>query len=188
MSGDSEPGSWVVKPPHVDGLVDPRPLGQGGFGTVFRAWQAGVGREVAVKVGGRTLYDERDRRRFLREANAAGRLSSHAHIVAVYDVGVTADGHPYLIMELCHRGSLLDRLRTSGPLPADEVRTVGVAIADALATAHEAGVLHRDVKPANILVDEYGVAKLGDFGLAALLDASGGSTVTREGLTPAYSP
>ncbi|MEN3357033.1 MAG: hypothetical protein V7637_1015 [Mycobacteriales bacterium] len=188
MSGDSEPDPWTAQPPLVEGLVDPRPLGQGGFGTVFRVWQAGVGREVALKVGGRVLSDERGRRRFLREANAAGRLSSHTHIVAVYDAGVAEDGRPYLIMELCSRGSLVDRLRAGGPLPPEEVRGLGVGIADALATAHAAGVLHRDVKPGNILVDEYGVAKLADFGLAAVLDASGDSSATREGLTPAYSP
>jgi Protein kinase domain len=188
MSGGSGPEPWAERPPSVEGLLDPRPLGRGGFGTVYRAWQVGVGREVALKVGGHVLSDERQRRRFLREANAAGRLSSHAHIVAVYGAGVTDDGRPYLVMELCSRGSLVDRLRRGGPLPAEEVRSVGVSIADALATAHAAGVLHRDVKPGNILLDEYGVAKLADFGLAAVLDASGDTSVTREGLTPAYAP
>jgi hypothetical protein len=188
MSGDIGPEERDERPPAVAGLRDLRPLGRGGFGTVFRAWQTGVGREVALKVDSRVLTDERDRRRFLREASAAGRLSSHANIVPVYDAGVAADGRPYLVMELCRRGSLVDLVREDGPLPPEEVRTIGVGIADALATAHAAGVLHRDVKPGNILVDEHGVAKLADFGLAAVLDAGGDSSATREGLTPAYAP
>jgi hypothetical protein len=187
MSGDSGPDPWTEQPPTVSGLIDPRPLRRGGFGAVYRAWQVGVGREVALKVDSRVLSDQRDRRRFLREASAAGRLSSHTHIVPVYDAGVTEDGRPYLVMELCRRGSLVDRVREDGPLRPEEVRAIGVGIADALATAHAAGVLHRDVKPGNILLDEYGVAKLADFGLAAVLDASGDSSATREALTPAYA-
>jgi serine/threonine protein kinase len=172
----------------VPGLADPRPLGRGGFGTVYRAWQVGLGREVALKVDSRVLVDERDRRRFVREASAAGQLSGHAHIVGVYDAGVTADGRPYLVMELCPGGSLAELVLEHGPLPAAQVRRIGIGIADALATAHAAGILHRDVKPGNILLDRYGVAKLADFGLAALLDASGESSATREALTPAYAP
>jgi hypothetical protein len=180
--------SGGVPPPRISGLTDLAPLGQGGFGVVYRAWQAGVGRTVALKVDSRVLVDERDRRRFVREASTAGRLSSHGHIVAIYDAGVTADGRPYLVMELCPGGSLADRVRATGPLPADEVARIGAGIADALATAHAAGVLHRDVKPGNILVDAYGVAKLADFGLAAIVDASGESSATRQALTPAYAP
>jgi hypothetical protein len=172
----------------VPGLVDLRPLGQGGYGVVYQAWQVGLGRSVALKVDSRQLGDERDRRRFLREASAAGRLSGHAHIVAVYDAGVTGDGRPYLVMELCPGGSLAERVIGTGPMQPDQVRRIGIGIADALATAHAAGVLHRDVKPANILIDGYGVAKLADFGLAAVLDAAGDSSVTREALTPAYAP
>ncbi|MEN3356367.1 MAG: hypothetical protein V7637_349 [Mycobacteriales bacterium] len=176
------------RPPVVDGLVDIRPLGRGGFGLVFRAWQVGLDREVALKVDSRVLTEERDRRRFLREAGAAGRLSSHGHIVPVYDAGVADDGRPYLVMELCRGGSLADRVRRDGPMPADEVRHIGLGIADALAAAHAIGILHRDVKPGNILTDQYGVAKLADFGLAAALDASGDSSVSRETLTPAFAP
>ncbi len=176
------------RPPVVAGLVDTRPLARGGYGLVFRAWQVGLAREVALKVDSRVLAEERDRRRFLREAGAAGRLSSHGHIVPVYDAGVADDGRPYLVMELCPGGSLADRVRRHGPMPPDEVRNIGRGIADALATAHAIGILHRDVKPGNILIDEYGVAKLADFGLAAALDASGDSTATRDALTPAFAP
>jgi serine/threonine protein kinase len=151
---------------------------------VYRATQQSVGREVAVKVENRTLDTERDQRRFLREARAAGRMSSHPHVVDLFDAGVTADQHPYLIMELCD-GSYADRMKTS-PLTAVEARDVGVKIADALADAHQLGVLHRDVKPANILYSRFGEPALADFGLAVLAEARD-SSVTLEVLTPAYA-
>jgi serine/threonine protein kinase len=158
---------------------------RGGYATVYRAVQQSVGREVAVKVENRTLDSSRDQARFLREARAAGRMSSHPHVVDLFDAGVTPDQHPYLIMELCD-GSYAERMRTS-PLDALEARDLGVKIADALAHAHAAGVLHRDVKPANILHSHFNSALLADFGLAILVEARD-SSVTLEVLTPAYAP
>ncbi|WP_199441860.1 serine/threonine-protein kinase [Umezawaea beigongshangensis] len=174
--------------PQIPGLVDLRPLGRGGFATVYRARQVQLGRDVAVKIDNRVLVSERDQRRFLREAHAAARLSGHPHVVGVHDANITPQGTPYLVMELCTGGSLADVLDGEGPLPAERVRQLGHQLADALAVAHAGGVLHRDVKPANVLVDRYGTAKLADFGLAALLDAAGGSTVTRDALSPSYAP
>ena len=172
----------------LPGLVDLTPLGRGGFATVYRARQVQLNREVAVKIDDRVLRSERDRRRFLREAHAAARLSGHPHVVAVHDANFTPQGTPYLVMELCTGGSLADVVRRDGPLSADRVRELGVRLADALAAAHAAGVLHRDIKPGNILLDRYGTVKLADFGLAALLDAEGSSTVTRDALSPGYAP
>jgi serine/threonine protein kinase len=172
----------------IPGLVNPQPLGSGGFATVYRAHQVQLGRDVAVKIDNRVLGNERDRRRFLREAHAAARLSGHPNVVAVHDANITPQGMPYIVMELCTGGSLHDVLQKNGPLPAEQVRHLGVQLADALAAAHAEGVLHRDIKPANILVDRYGTAKLADFGLAALLDAAGDSTVTRDALSPSYAP
>ncbi|GAB3132059.1 serine/threonine-protein kinase [Microbispora hainanensis] len=167
-------------------------LGQGGFGVVYRARQLAVGREVALKVDNRVLVSDRDRRRFMREVTSAGALSGHPHVADVYDAGVLPDGRPYMVLELCPNGSLADRLRDAGPLGPREVRDIGIKIADALAAAHAVGVLHRDVKPANILVNSYGMVALSDFGLATMPGqggAAGGEvSVTRESLTPAYAP
>ncbi|MFG1675702.1 serine/threonine-protein kinase [Micromonospora sp. NPDC049282] len=180
---ETPPGA--LRLPIVPGLTDLEVFARGGYATVYRATQISVGREVAVKVENRTLDSERDQARFLREARAAGRMSSHPHVVDLFDVGVTVDQHPYLIMELCD-GSYAERMRTS-PLGPLETRDLGVKIADALAHSHAAGVLHRDVKPANILHSEFNSAVLADFGLAVLAEVRDAS-VTLEVLTPAYAP
>jgi len=163
-------------------------LGQGGFGIVYRARQLAVDREVALKVDNRVLVSERDRRRFMREVTSAGALSGHPHVAHVYDAGVLPDGRPYMVLELCPGGSLLDRMRAEGRLPPAEVTDIGARIADALSAAHAAGVLHRDIKPANILINRYGNAVLSDFGLATMPASGSEMSVTRESLTPAYAP
>ncbi|MBQ1062098.1 MULTISPECIES: serine/threonine-protein kinase [Micromonospora] len=180
---ETPPGA--VRLPIVPGLTDLQVFARGGYATIYRATQISVGREVAVKIENRTLDSERDQARFLREARAAGRMSSHPHVVDLFDVGVTVDQHPYLIMELCD-GSYAERMRTS-PLGPEETRDLGVKIADALAHSHAAGVLHRDVKPANILHSEFNSAVLADFGLAVLAEFRD-SSVMLEALTPAYAP
>ena len=180
---DTPPGALPL--PVVPGLTDFAVFARGGYATVYRATQQSVGRDVAVKVENRTLDSERDQERFLREARAAGRMSSHPHVVDLFDAGVLPDRHPYLIMELCD-GSYAERMRTS-PLGPAEARDLGVKIADALAHSHAAGVLHRDVKPANILHSHFNSAVLADFGLAVLVEARD-SAVTMDVLTPAYAP
>ncbi|WP_367319426.1 serine/threonine-protein kinase [Streptomyces sp. HUAS ZL42] len=163
-------------------------LGQGGFATVYRAHQLAVGREVALKVDSRVLASPRDRQRFMREVTAAGQLSGHPHVVSVYDAGVLGDNRPYMVLELCPGGSLGERLQRQGPLPVKEARDIGVGIADAVAAAHAAGVLHRDIKPGNIMINRYGGVALADFGLAAMPRPGRELSVTREALTPAYAP
>jgi serine/threonine protein kinase len=110
-------------------------------------------------------------------------MSSHPHVVDLFDVGVTGDGHPYMIMELCD-GSYADRMRAD-PLGSVEARYVGARIADALADAHSLGVLHRDVKPANILITRFREPALADFGLALFAETRELSYTLE--LTPAYA-
>lgn len=158
-------------------------LGRGGFGVVYRARQLTIDREVAIKVDSRVILDDRDQRRFLREVRAAGRLSGHPNVVEIYDAGVLSDGRPYLVMELCPGGSLAGR----APLAPADVTGIGRHIADALVAAHGLGVLHRDIKPGNILIKRYGTVGLADFGLAALIETGRDSSVTLAALTPAYA-
>lgn len=161
-------------------------IGKGGFATVHRARQRSLDRPVAVKIDSRILDDDRNRRRFLREATASALISSHPHVVSLIDAGTTRDNRPYLAMELCDNGSVGQLVKRNGPLPAPDVVELGIAVAGALAAAHEKGILHRDIKPSNILIDPYGIPRLGDFGLAAL-QAHGDASVTLEALTPAYA-
>jgi len=153
----------------LDHLAGVRFLGSGGFGAVYAATDTDLDRPVAVKVL-HDLRDPADLARFDRERKAMGRLTGHPNIVTLYHTGYTTHGHPYLLMELVDGGSLGDQLKTRGPLPWPEAVAHAAAVARALAHAHQRGVLHRDVKPANILIDR-GVAKLADFGIARLTDA-----------------
>jgi serine/threonine protein kinase len=169
-------------------MADWRAIARGGFAIVWEARQESLNRLVAVKVDERKLDTEAEQRRFLREAGAAGRMSGHPGIVTVHDAGLLIDDRPFLVMELCPGGSLT-RWMTADPRPSQRrVREVGVRIADALAAAHLLGVLHRDVKPANILIDAYNNAGLADFGLAALIDPDMPLSETVEAITPAYAP
>ena len=170
--------------PDIPGISDWQPLARGGFATVWRARQRTLDRPIAVKIDDRTLDSESERRRFLSEARAAGNLSGHPGIVTVHDAGIMADGHPYLVMKLCSGGSLTRWLRPDNKQSQERICTVGIRIADALSVAHEQGMIHRDVKPANILIDSYGNPGLADFGLAAPEPGSNGAS----GMTVAYAP
>ncbi|NJP34183.1 serine/threonine-protein kinase [Micromonospora thermarum] len=150
-------------------------VGRGGFGVVYRAWQPDFHRWVAVKVLAADWHGP-SRARFERELKTLGRLSDHPNIVTLHQAGRTAAGNPYLLMAYEENGSLADRLAAGRPAaePGTEVAEPpwvaavagGIAVAGALETAHRAGVLHRDVKPGNILISRYGEPKLADFGLA----------------------
>ncbi|HSU37360.1 MAG TPA: protein kinase [Propionibacteriaceae bacterium] len=153
-------------------------LAPGGLTNVWQARQLSLDRLVAVKVFQREL-PESDRSRFLREAAAIGRLSDHPGMVTAHNAGIAPDGRPYLIMELCPGGSLTAWLQPEHRPSEEQVRQVGLRIADALAAAHACGVLHRDVEPANILIDSHGDPRLADFGLAVMdEDATNAGSVT----------
>lgn len=172
----------VAVAPEIPGISDWHPLAKGGFATVWRARQEALDRLVAVKIDERPLSTEAERLRFLGEARAAGNLSGHPAIVTVHDAGILADGRPYLVMKLCSGGSLTSWLRPDNRQSAERICSVGVRIAGALAAVHEQGLLHRDVKPPNILIDRYGNPGLADFGLAAQESGSG------TGMTLAFAP
>ncbi|WP_375424325.1 serine/threonine-protein kinase [uncultured Friedmanniella sp.] len=177
----------AIKPPHIPGLTDWRPLARGGFAVVWEARQETLDRLVAVKIDQRKLDDEAERQRFRREAGAAGRMSAHRGIITVHDANILPDGRPYLVMDLCTGGSLTRYLKPEERLRAQRVREIGLQIADALAATHARGVLHRDVKPANILVDRYDNVGLADFGLAAIAGPETPPEEAFEALTPAYT-
>ena len=152
----------------IEDLTDAVEVGAGGFGTVYRARQESLHRDVAVKMVANTVKDRKVRIRFEREIQAMGMLSGHPNIVTVYDSGFTGAGQPYILMDYMEQGSLADRLEREGPLPWQDVLQAMVKVCGALETAHQAGVLHRDLKPENVLVSAYGEPKLGDFGIARL--------------------
>jgi tRNA A-37 threonylcarbamoyl transferase component Bud32 len=146
---------------------DPRLLAHGGMADVYRATDAELGRDVAVKVlAARYAEDESLRRRFSREALAAARLSGNPQIVTIYDV-TEHDGRPMIVMELLPGGSLERRLAGRAPCPPKQVLDWLDDAAAAIDAAHAAGVVHRDVKPGNLLLDERGRVKVADFGIAS---------------------
>jgi serine/threonine-protein kinase PknK len=156
--------------PDIPGVEITGVIGAGGSGVVYLGHQQGFGRDVAVKVAARSAAPEEAVRRWEREVAAIGRLSNHPNIVPVFDAGITDDGSPYLVMPFVPGGTLSDRIREEGPLPADQVAVVGAKLAGALAAVHAAGILHRDVKPDNVLWSPHGEPQLSDFGIARLQD------------------
>src|SRR5713226_2320822 len=139
------------------------PLGAGGMGEVYRARDTRLERTVAIKIlPAQFSTDSVRKQRFEREAKTISNLN-HPHICVLYDVG-SQDGIDYLVME-CVEGETLAKRLEKGPLPLDQVAKYGMQIADALDRAHRSGVVHRDLKPGNIMLTTTG-AKLLDFGLA----------------------
>jgi predicted ATPase len=177
-------GSAVVTQFRAAGFDDAYEIGRGGFGIVYRCTQVGLDRTVAIKVLTAELDENRDR--FLREQRAMGRLTGHPNIVSVLQVGETENGYPYLVMQYHRHGSLEARIRQLGLLPLEEVLRLGVKMAGALETAHRLGIVHRDVKPGNILLTDYGEPTLSDFGIAHIAGGFKTATGTFTG-SPAFT-
>lgn len=170
--------------PVISGYSDLAFIAEGGFSSVYKARQEQFDRTVAVKVLHADMRDAAARRRFADECRLTGRLSGEPHIITVFDAGTTEDGPPYLAMQYLPGGSLADRVASSGPLPAHETARIGSAVATALAAAHQEHILHRDIKPGNILMSAENEPVLSDFGIAGLrypetlVPAAGGGTFT----------
>lgn len=158
------------QPPVLPGFNHLHILGSGGFADVFLYEQNMPRRQVAVKVLLSEVVNDHVRQMFQAEANLMAQLSSHPSILTVYQASVSADGRPYLVMEMCS-SALSERYRREA-IPVGEVLRIAVRIGSAIETAHRAGVLHRDIKPSNILLTAYGHPVLSDFGIAATVSGS----------------
>ena len=163
-------------------------IGEGGMAVVYRGYDLVLNRIVAVKMlRGQYGGDANFLRRFEREAQAAARLS-HPHIVNVYDVGTDGDAR-YIVMEYVHGPNLKDLIRRQGPFTVEGAAFILRQVAGALDYAHAHGLIHRDVKPQNILVDQHGVVKVVDFGIAkGMSDANLTETGTGMGTVHYVSP
>ncbi|MEQ1859666.1 MAG: bifunctional serine/threonine-protein kinase/formylglycine-generating enzyme family protein [Chthoniobacteraceae bacterium] len=186
-------GGWVPPAPEAIGPLFPAfeieaLLGRGGMGAVYRARQKSLDRLVAIKLlpfelGVREDFAER----FRREATSLARLS-HPHIVAVHDFGQADDGHFFMVMEYVEGSDLAARLQ-AGPLPPEDALAIVRQVCDALEFAHSQGVVHRDIKPGNVLLDATGRVKVTDFGIAQLAGDEPRTALTATGVmlgTPEY--
>jgi serine/threonine protein kinase len=131
---------------------------------------------VALKLMTLPMAEGQVERRFRAECRIVGALAWHPNVVTLYDAGVSATGLPYMAMEMIDGGTWGDRVTKGGPCTPSEVVKVGREVVDALGAAHEAGILHRDVKPDNVLISRRGEALLGDFGVATLADGTRSSS------------
>lgn len=164
----------------IEGLADIRMIGSGASSTVYQASDLRFKRQVAVKVA--NSADPTFHRRFERERVLLGRLGGHPHVIVPFQYGLTEDDRPYTVLEYASGGSLQDQLDAHRRFTPQESVRVVLEIADALGSVHDAGILHRDVKPSNILIADNGAVKLADFGAA-----HGNATATSLPFTLAYS-
>ncbi len=171
----------------IDGFEALESIGSGGFSRVYKAKQTGFDRYVAVKVLNVGLESTAQRTSFERECRALGVLSQHPNIVTVFNAAFTNDGRPAIVMEYFGRGTLGELVKDHGPLSAEAGLSLGIQMAGALETAHSNGVVHRDIKPNNLFVSDFGQPALGDFGISSFADDR---TITGAGggLTVHYAP
>jgi len=169
----------------LPGYRDAVEIGGGAFATVYRAIEIDTGRPVALKILKVDTLHPHLVETFTHEIQTLAKVSDHPNIVTLYRPLSTPDHRPVLVLELC-RESLAQQVRRAGPLGAREVTRIGIKIAGALETAHRHGFLHRDMKPQNILVTQFGEPALGDFGVAAL-QASAQATAGVFGFTTLHA-
>ncbi|WP_229051838.1 serine/threonine-protein kinase [Aeromicrobium sp. Leaf350] len=170
-------------PPVLNGFTFVDHIGEGGFADVF-LYRDALNRQVAVKVLLESAVQAAERDVFHAEANLMAQLSDHPSIVSIFQAGVSNDGRPYLVMEYCPAPNLAARYRAERFSVPDTLE-IGVRLGSAVETAHRAGILHRDIKPHNILTSAYGAPMLTDFGIAATThDIGSGAT----GVSVPWSP
>ena len=159
-------------------------LGEGGMGVVYLAEDTHLGRRVAMKFLSTTTKEYRAR--FLREARAISALT-HPNIATVYNYGETPEGQPYIAMELIEGPTLSEKLR-DGSLPLPEAVRIISYIAEALGEAHRKGVVHRDVKPSNVVITDRNQVKVLDFGLVKQISEQSGLAFIASGRRPSRRP
>lgn len=168
----------------IDGLSEVAVVGRGGSSMVYRARQDGLDRTVAVKVA-HGAWSIETRERFEHERRVMGRTSGHSAVVPIFQTGVTTRGEPYLLMPFYSRGSLFRLMSDRGPLPWREATFVMETLAQTVAEAHRDGIVHRDIKPGNVLLTNHLQPRLTDFGITLPTGtAIDGTTIA---FTPSYS-
>jgi len=182
----------MVVGPDLPGLVCVRRINEARGRTeldldeVYLALRVSDAAEVAVRVYGRPLHTERDRQRFDREVGALRALTGEEYVVGIHGSGVTAQARAFVVTDYCPAGSLYDHLTSVGRFTPAEVRVIGIKLASALAAAHDREIYHRNLKPANILVDGRGEPALTDFGLVTLATSNGDYTPLTASTQRAY--
>jgi len=173
-----------ARPPRVAGVTGLAPIGSGGSATVYQGMELALNRKVAVKVLHTPVRDAKGREAFSRECGLAGEVGQHPNAANIYTSGFDGD-RPYIVMQYYVRGSLASRLASGLPLQVPEVLSTGIQIASALQFAHNLGILHRDVKPENILCDAFEEPVIADFGIATDRDAA--TMSLHHAMTPAFA-
>ncbi len=171
----------------IEGFEQLSEIGRGGSARVFKAFQTDLDRIVAVKVL-HSSWDSEVQQRFDRERRAMGRLSDHAGIVPIYATGETKTGEPYLVMPYYAKGSLADAMAGSDPMPWQRATALIAAVAETIKAAHDQGIIHCDIKPANIMLHDNGQPKIADFGISRTGGTVSITRQTAQTFTPAYSP
>ncbi|GAB6902282.1 serine/threonine-protein kinase [Kineosporia succinea] len=173
----AEASRLVETIPELDGVTHMTAVASGGFSRIYKAFQPALSRTVAIKIVTSDGLDPRMRERFSREMGMTGMLGEHPHIVDVYHHGLTRSGEPFLMMRWYEGGSLADGLRESGPMPTAVLLPFAVKVTSALAYVHRHQLLHRDIKPGNILLTALNEPVLADFGIAVDARQAGTATV-----------
>ncbi|MHC4600239.1 MAG: protein kinase domain-containing protein, partial [Planctomycetota bacterium] len=169
----------------VGGCKLEKKLGAGGMGYVYKARHLALNKPVAIKFLSEHISNEQAKKRFLKEARTAARLE-HSNIVTVHDTGIDQGKH-YIVMQFIEGESVSDRLKREGPIPVMEALDIVIEAARGVAAAHHLNMIHRDMKPDNVMIDKAGAVKVADFGLAKDLTDASGITMSQQAMgTPHY--